>query len=79
MSEWKPIETAPKSKTLLLGFKNEAGKWRTTRGCYFSKDWIEDNWDCDSEDGWYETPVEGEECYPIVPTHYMLLPAAPKD
>ena len=77
MSEWKPIETAPHGKTMLIGFKNQLGKWRTTRGCYFDQEFIDENWECDSSEGWYETPVEGEECYRVDPSHWMPLPPPP--
>lgn len=78
MSSWQAIETASKQKTLLLGFLNENGKWRTTRGCWFSKEEIEDSWEDDEmPEGWYETPVESEHCHYIKPTHWMPLPAPP--
>jgi hypothetical protein len=69
---WLPISEAPKSgRTLMLGFFNASGKWRTTRGQWFSQEQIEDTWENgdDCEEGWYETPVVGEVCYPVAPTH----------
>jgi len=79
---WQPIETALKTgRTLLLGFFNERGKWRTLRGEWFSREIIDQEWENaeDCEEGWYETPVEGEEEYlhRTHPTHWMPLPAAP--
>lgn len=77
-SGWLPIESANKAPTLLLGYWNENGKWRTTRGCWFTKEQIEDTWEDDEmPEGWYETPVEGDACYLIHPTHWQPLPAAP--
>lgn len=78
--EWQPIETASKNRTLLLGYKNSLGKWRTTRGCWFTKELLEETLDdCDGmPEGWYETPSEGEECYYIEPTHWMPLPKPPQ-
>ena len=81
--EWQPIETAPKTgRTLLLGYPNGAGKWRTVRGKWISDAYIEQNWEepDDAEAGWYETSVEAEDvpsCWLITPTHWMPLPAAP--
>ena len=82
---WKPIETAPRDKWLLLGYFNSLGKWRTVRGNWFSADEIADQWgdfDGDPEDseGWYETADNAEDIpnvWPINPTHWMPLPAAP--
>ncbi|MBF5007640.1 hypothetical protein [Diaphorobacter caeni] len=31
---WMPIESAPKDKTILLGYRNSNGHWRTLRGEY---------------------------------------------
>lgn len=77
-SGWRTIDSANKTSTLLLGYWNENGKWRTTRGCWFTKEQIEDTCEEDEmSEGWYEIPVEGETCYPINPTHWQPLPAAP--
>jgi hypothetical protein len=80
---WQPIETAPKTgRTLLLGYPNVLGKWRTVRGQWMSEAYIAESWEepDDAEPGWYETAVEAENppnCWPIEPTHWMPLPAAP--
>lgn len=75
---WQPIETAPVNKTLMLGFKNEQGNWRSTRGCWMDEVEIA-SWEHDeSPVGWYETPTEGEECFYIEPTHWMPLPKDPE-
>ena len=79
---WMPIKTAPQDgRTLLLGYFNSAGKWRTTRGEWMSQDYIDEyaeDPDCMSP-GWYETTVEGDDgkCWPIDPTHWMPLPPPP--
>ena len=51
--EWQPIETAPKTgKTLLLGYFNERGNWRTLRGQWFSGAEIDETWEnYDSSEG----------------------------
>ncbi|HEX7909945.1 MAG TPA: hypothetical protein VF534_17895 [Paraburkholderia sp.] len=80
---WQPIETAPKTgRTLLLGYSNVLGNWRTVRGQWISEAYIEQNWEepDDAEAGWYETSVEADDvpnCWPISPTHWMPLPRAP--
>lgn len=79
-SQWQPIETAPKDcRTLLLGYPNSHGNWRTVRGQWMSSEYIAQYWEePDGVDaGWFETCEEIEECWRITPTHWMLLPAAP--
>lgn len=82
--EWQPIETAPKDgKTILLGYYNSAGRWRTLRGQWMSADYIADNWEYpdDGEPGWYETSVENDDtpnCWRTHPNHWMPLPPPPK-
>jgi len=84
MSEaWQPIETAPKDgRTLLLGYLNSLGNWRTVRGQWMSQDYIDEYWEDPEgvEAGWFETCVEADEppnCWPIDPTHWLPLPPAP--
>lgn len=80
---WQPIETAPQTgRTLLLGYLNAAGKWRTVRGQWMSEAYIAESWEepDDVEPGWFETSVEADwppNCWRIKPTHWMPLPAAP--
>jgi len=80
---WQPIETAPKDgRTLLLGYHNRSGKWRTVRGQWYSNEMIAMDWEepDDGEEGWYETAVEADgppDCWSITPTHWMPLPAPP--
>ena len=82
--DWKPIETAPKNgHTLLLGYFNSNGNWRTMRGQWISQDYIdnyfEDDW-ADADPGWYETVVESDDlpnCWLIDPTHWMPIPPPP--
>lgn len=80
---WQPIATAPKDgRTLLLGYFNSHGKWRTMRGQWMSADYIAENWEepDNGVEGWHETSVEADEtpnCWYTEPTHWMPLPAAP--
>lgn len=84
-AKWLPIETAPTDgRTLLLGYTNSHGNWRTLRGQWMSQDYIDSFWeDPDAGDpGWYETSVECDEppnCWFVEPTHWMPLPDAPDD
>lgn len=80
---WQPIETAPKDgRTLLLGYPNACGKWRTVRGQWMTQNYIDEYWEDpdDVEPGWFETPENAEDppnCWGIDPTHWMPMPAAP--
>jgi len=80
---WQPIETAPKDgRTILLGYFNRFGKWRTLRGMWASQSTIENDWEESDgcEEGWYETSVENEEIpnvWTTKPTHWMPLPTSP--
>lgn len=81
-AQWLLIETAPKNRTLLLGYFNSHGNWRTLRGQWFSQDEIDENWEEPEPDaeGWYETPVEIDEppnVFCTEPTHWQPLPAPP--
>ncbi|CAM4133819.1 DUF551 domain-containing protein [Kerstersia similis] len=81
---WKRIETAPKDgKTILIGYFNSLGNWRTLRGQWMSEEYIAEYWDDPDgvEPGWFETSVEADDppnCWRICePTHWMPLPAPP--
>ncbi|HWL30004.1 MAG TPA: hypothetical protein VNQ97_13975 [Burkholderiaceae bacterium] len=80
---WKPIESAPKTgRTLLLGYWNSHGKWRTVRGQWMSAEYIGQEWDEPDgvEAGWFETAVEADDvpnCWPVTPSHWQPMPAPP--
>jgi hypothetical protein len=84
-SLWQPIETAPKTgRTLLLGYPNSLGNWRTVRGEWLTQEYIDQNWEepDEAEAGWYETSVEADDvpsCWPITPTHWQPMPKPPAD
>lgn len=74
MSEWQPIETAPRDGTEILGFRPDQGvfifRWAETSdfdstdpGEEWSEDWWHDLW------GWMEGDLQ--------PTHWMPLPPPP--
>lgn len=85
---WLPIDSAPKDgRTVLLGYYNTNGKWRTLRGQWMSVEYIVEEWyDYDGTEeatpGWYETSAESEDipnCWLASPTHWQPLPAPPKE
>ncbi|MEI7297335.1 hypothetical protein WCQ02_34860 [Paraburkholderia tropica] len=83
IAAWQSIETAPKDgRTVLLGYLNEAGKWRTVRGQWMSEAYIAEYWEDpdDVEPGWFETSAEADDvpnCWRVEPTHWMPLPVSP--
>lgn len=83
-ADWHSIESAPKDgRTLLLGYYNSAGKWRTMRGQWFSWEAINEEWEEPERgiEGWYETSVENDDppnCWWTEPTHWMPLPSPPQ-
>lgn len=72
MSEWQPIETAPKMKVLLLfavthiDENGEIQNWKMATGCYSIgyESWI-----------WDGRPLKP---YDHQPTHWMPLPKPPE-
>lgn len=82
-TEWKPIASAPQTgRTLLLGYWNSHGKWRTVRGRWMSLEYIAEHWEDpdDAEAGWFETAVEADDapnCWPVSPSHWQPMPAPP--
>ena len=81
---WLPIESAPRDKTILLGYRNSHGHWRTLRGEWFSREEIDEMWEEPDgvEPGWFETSVEADDVpnvWRTNPTHWMPLPQPPKE
>lgn len=83
--QWRSIETAPTDgRTILLGYFNSHGKWRTLRGQWMSEAYIAEYWEDpdDVEPGWFETSVEADDppnCWRIIePTHWQPLPPPPE-
>jgi hypothetical protein len=78
--EWRPIETAPKNRLILVGYFNSLGKWRSMHAQW--RDDLPQHDDADAEDepapaGWYEGSLDAEILFPCQPTHWMPLPAPP--
>jgi hypothetical protein len=83
---WRPIETAPKDGTWIIGSElNEYGKWARyityyTASMPWSEQWLFDH-DEESEycpAGWFKETSDDEIVNSCKPTHWMPLPAAPK-
>jgi hypothetical protein len=71
VTEWQPIETAPKNGTAFLGyFPGRAGYWarQDVQPVY---------WLASSEDGRWMSPVSGHET--DRPIHWMPLPPPPTE
>lgn len=83
VSEWQPIETAAKLRKVLVAYKNGAGNWRRVIACYYPPETLESEYEESgwSEEGWYEESETHEEIRrtDCEPTHWMPLPAAPKE
>ncbi len=81
--EWRPIETAPKGRKLIVGYRNCMGNWRTVMACYYPPDTL-DSEDTKSEfadEGWYEESETHEKIMRTdeEPSHWMPLPDEPKE
>jgi hypothetical protein len=82
-TEWKPIASAPKTgRTLLLGYWNSHGKWRTVRGQWMSLEYIAEHWEDpdEAEAGWFETAVDADDapnCWAVTPSHWQPMPEPP--
>lgn len=71
MSEWQPIETAKPNESVIVFADGNVGEaiW---------KRFVWSEGDVDDE-GWWWANTDGEYSYQIRPTHWMPLPAPPKD
>jgi len=86
MSDWQPIETAPKGRKIIAGYHNALGKWRSIMATYYPPGTLEAGESCDDSDeqgyapeGWYEESETHDEIMPCqTPTHWMPLSEPPK-
>jgi len=88
-ARWMPIESAPRKKTVLVGYWNLFGLWRTLRASYYRKGELPMSddypWDDESDgfapEGWYEEAYTHETIIPLEqdPVMWHPLPAAPQE
>jgi hypothetical protein len=73
MTEWQPIETAPKDGRRILVFEPEF----QTGGVVMEASWW-DAWnDDESHTGWMPANLDERDGFYLFPTHWMPLPASP--
>lgn len=73
MTDWQPIETAPKDGTRILLLGKEYGEPKVSIGAYQdNKVWSDESSTTDDGYGWY-----GHDNWSPTPTHWMPLPEPP--
>lgn len=78
MSEWKPIESAPRDGTEVIAYGTRRGDWGYTED---SKEWTGVKWVAPSYNPngrWEETRAAPRYSNGFVPTHWMPLPPPPE-
>lgn len=94
MSEWQPIETAPKMRKIIVHYLNPLGQSRTVMACFYTAKSLEMDSTCDDGSGeydeasgycyapagWYEEHDSDDPILPLQgePDHWMPLPKPPK-
>ncbi len=94
ISQWRPINDAPKNVPVLVKFKNRAGMDRIVKAFYAKKftltyegdceewaDYDESSGECYAPEGWYEDVYGDHECENLNSeeiTHFMPLPPSPE-
>jgi hypothetical protein len=81
MSEWKPIETAPKDGRDILLSNNEErhyeDRW-VVAGSYEKRRYKNSRGGKLTKSGFYNQFLDNDDDGPIYPTHWMPLPEPPK-
>lgn len=80
--EWRPIESAPRDKLILISLRRKHGTRVTVRACWYGENELENPDYIETEyapSGWYESSAESEHCDALngEPTHWMPLPQPP--
>lgn len=82
MSDWQPIETAPRGFKLIVGYRNDLGRWRSTMATYYVAGSLSLGEDMDDEfapEGWYEESETQDHILELwVPTHWASLLPEPQ-
>lgn len=91
---WRPIESAPKMRKVIVFYRNSLGKGRRVMACYYTEkalemhddysdvgEWDEESGTSYAPAGWYEEHDSDNPMMPLQaePTHWMPLPAEPKE
>lgn len=82
---WQPIADAPRDRTVLVGYWNSHGNWRTLRASFYAKGELElsddypDDGDGFAPEGWYEEAYTHETIMPLEqePVMFHALPSPP--
>lgn len=81
MSEWQPIETAPRGRKVIAGYFNPLGNWRSVMARFYAERTLPASDDSDDEfapPGWYEESETHDEILRMAePSHWMPLPKPP--
>ncbi len=82
-ADWREIDTAPRGRKVLAGYRNALGNWRTITARYYPAGTLpNDDWDGEDDyapEGWYEESETHETLLRTYepPTHWMPLPGEP--
>ena len=75
MSEWRPIETAPIDRTIVLVFGPEHEGGEPAVAAAFYDPWADS--ELGRKEGWWALDESGHHL--MFPTHWMPLPEPPED
>lgn len=80
---WRPIESAPVARKVLVAYKNSLGNWRRVLATNYPPDALdsEESESGYADPGWYEESETHEELFPLEykPVAWMPLPKGPEE